>query len=313
MNTELLRAKSRKSQIEYLDTLKELEITRREETRRTGVYRQKEKSFWNEMSSPPAKSAEKSTPTDVSRNSEQLGRLYRLQSELKDAHRNRSVISTEMQQKLLSVQASKRKFDSVEQVLKGAVLSRKRKICEMLAEEIEALALSAKISGPKLSKTDSISRQSDNPIPAQTNRGEKLDREVQVSSNQVPVTTFAPFSPSPQSKPSGTTIGMVHTLQTQERKEKSICLSGTEGSLKGVSVRVTRDPKQNIHVAVVLPPTSDASGRPIVDKLAVESKLVQLGVRISSLEFESGSNGPDSSPLDYKRRKRNGGELYDEP
>ena len=313
MKTELLRAKSRKSHLEYLDTLKELEITRCEQKRRSGVYRQKEKSFWSEVSSPSSKRAEKNSSVELRHSPELLGRLYQLQSELKDAHRNNSVICSEMQQKLLNVQSSKRRLDVIEEVLTRAVLSRKRKACEVLTEEIEGLALSAKLSGSKLVRKDSVRVHSNQAAFEQSDVGDHLRKDTELGPVQAQLTPVENNSTNSHIRKLGSAIGVVPSVVTQDSTTKSIKLCGTEGHLKGVSIRVTKDQMQNIHVSVALPPICDMPGRPSVDKLTIESRLGHLGVRISSLEFESGSSGADTSLLDYRRRKRHEGELYDEP
>lgn len=313
MRTELLRAKSRKSDLEYRDALSELETTRREELRRTNTYKQKEISFWNEVFRSESKPPQERISTELPNTSEHLGRLYTLQSELKHAHQNRNVISKQVQEKIRRVECSKRELDIVEGAIKRSAPTRKARISESLAEEIENLALAQKKIVFNNEKTSPFTAQLDResyPVP-HTREAPLKHTPLDVNQTHSHRTTF--LSSYERDTTTALSTILAPFTQVQDDSLSSIKVCGTAGYLRGVSVRVTRDSRHKIHVAVVLPPLRDVPGRPLIDKHTVESKLAQLGVQIHSVELESGSNNSGNSLVDYKRRKRNGRELYDEP
>lgn len=310
LRVDVLRAKSIQAEVSYLNDIKRFSEVKRVEQQLGHAAEKKEKQFWNEaIKTLPANQALR--PQAGPQNAAHLERMRYAHGELKDAQSRYQASCQKSQDTAAQLSNSSKRVEILQQLLVKAHRRVSRQNEARVSEDISDIAQSLK-TATALRRSSSVQTRPEG--------GAAVDREsvVNVARGELgatcqPVSVLAPPSSLAQGSVDLGEVNSLRATTTSPLLQVQHVECGTRHNVTELSIRCAVGADKSVSlslvkregegVKVVLNPSCHvAAGVAVREKGVIQARLQALGVKISSLEVESGD--PQGHKTSRSRRNR---------
>lgn len=301
MKIELLKASKHKSELEYIQSQRDLRSAKLEHDAQSIRFRDKQKSFWSELRRPARKTDPSKAPQANRGYEDQLKRLYGLQTEMKAASQPLKISEMRLRKQEKGVVAKKIRLEAVEKQLTQTILKKKRKQAEVLSEEVENFQVTSLCV-----ERQPMIREELSPFTAHAK---------QVLPEVIPpqgLNIQGGCVPKNQNAGRIVTSEQYQVASIDSGRTKAITVTSSKPGLQGVSVTVSKVSSSDVSLKLT-GPGFDSTSRGLTEPLVARLRASFPHLKISFQEGRAEDfGGFPSNARAYKSRKHGDEELYDE-
>jgi hypothetical protein len=178
VRTELLRAKSLHAEVHYLKDLQKVGDIKRHHDQQSKAVKEKENQFWKEAVKSRGKISDghAASPRTAEQTVNQLDRMWRAHSQLKEAHQKRESSAKRLQEGLATLSTSKQRIESLQKLVSKAEKLRANRLESRISEEVAELVGTTRAIAGLRGKLEEGLIQAPPSNPSATNQPSQLQK-----------------------------------------------------------------------------------------------------------------------------------------